>query len=307
MNSAAGKTINKSRERFHRRNRAFFVGLFITIPLIALPGFLIFTFMKADVLEKTTNVYVRYPTAAGLGKGTAVTILGMKVGYIKTIELNESDHVDVCMRINQAYLRMVKKDSKARLQQKNVAFGDWEIELACGTMGSRPVKSGDTLEGEVQAPIAKTLEQLNKTIDTFQKILQTILDGKGTVGRIINEDTLLDIAQDIGRKASEVIGHANRTLKQVDTIFTKVGVIGDKGKQLADSIVGISGKVTKLVIDIDTLVRGVQNTSKDLPGLMDKVQVDLSEVELMLKALQNNWLFKSSIQSQKDPMLDEKQ
>jgi len=307
MNDSSGKTIIASRERFHRRNRVFFVGLFITIPLIALPGFLIFTFMKEDALEKTTNIYVRYPTAAGLGKGSAVTILGLKVGYIKTIELNESDHIDVCMRIKQAHLRLVKKDSKARLQQKNVAFGDWEIELTGGTIGSRSAINGDTLEGEVQAPIAKTIEQLNKTIDTFQKILQKILDGKGTVGRIINEDTLLLIAQDIGRKASAVIGHANGTLKQVDTIFSKVGAIGDKGKQLADSIVEISGKVNKLVIDIDTLVRGVQNTSKDLPGLMNKVQSDLSEVELMLKALQNNWLLKSSIQSQKDPMLDEKQ
>jgi phospholipid/cholesterol/gamma-HCH transport system substrate-binding protein len=297
----------KSREQFYRRHRNFFVGLFIAIPLIALPGFLIFTFLKADVLEKSTYLYVEYPTAAGLAKGTAVTILGMKVGYVKTVALNESGHIDVCMRLKQAYIRLVKRDCTARLQQKNVAFGDWEIELVGGSAQALAAKNGDTLVGEIQAPIARTLEQLNKTIDTFQKILQNALDGKGTVGRILKEDTLITIVHDIGRRAAAVIGHANSTLSGVDTILGKIGAIGDKGKQLADSVVGISWKVGKLVHDVDTLVNGVNQMSKDLPGLMGKVQSDISEVELMLKALQNNWLLKGSISSQKDPMLDEKQ
>ena len=297
----------KPREQFHRRHRTLFVGLFIGIPLIALPGFLIFTFMKADVMEKTTNVYVSYPNAAGLAKGTAVTILGMKVGYVKSVSLSEAGHIDVWMKIKQAHIRLVRKNGIARLQQKNVAFGDWEIELTGGTPGAPAAANGDTLTGELQAPIAATLERLNKTIDTFQKILQNVLDGKGTVGRIMKEDTLVSIAQEIGRRAALLIGHANGTLRQVDTIFSKVGGIGDKGKQLADSIIGISGKVSGLVLDVDTMVLGIQRASKDLPGLMGKVQSDISEVELMLKALQNNWLLKSSIQGQKDPMLDEKQ
>jgi phospholipid/cholesterol/gamma-HCH transport system substrate-binding protein len=283
------------------------VGLFIAIPLVALPGFLVFTFMKADILEKTTHLYVRYPTAGGLAKGTAVTILGMKVGYVTSLTLSPSRQIDVCMEIKQAYVPLVKKDAKARLQQKNVAFGDWEIELTDGAPGALLAKSGDTLEGEVQAPIAATLELLNKTIETAQKILQNVLDGKGTVGRIMKEDTLVSIAQEIGRRAAAVVGHANHTLGQVDTIFAKVGSIGDKGKHLADSIVGISSTINTLVRDVDTLVLGVQRTSKDLPNLMTKVQSDIAEVELMLKALQNNWLLKSSIESQKDPMLDEKQ
>jgi ABC-type transporter Mla subunit MlaD len=84
-----------------------------------------------------------------------------------------------------------------------------------------------------------------------------------------------------------------------------VGAIGEKGKQVADSVVEISGKISKLITDVNTLVTGLQTTSKDLPGIMAKVQSDISEVELMLKALQNNWLLKSSINSRKDPLLND--
>jgi ABC-type transporter Mla subunit MlaD len=299
------QTSLQSREPFHRKHRNFFVGLFIMVPLIVLPGFLIYTVVKTAYIEKGSLLYVKYDNAAGLGKNAAVTVLGMKVGYVESVVLSKGRRIDVMMIIKREYARFVKKDCVARLQQKNVAFGDWEIELAGGTDGSPCAKNGDTLAGEVQAPIAKTLEQVNKTIDIFQKILQNVLDGKGAVGRILKEDTLVSIAQDIGRKAAGLVNHAAGTLGLADAILVKVGAIGEKGKQVADSVVEISGKISKLITDVNTLVTGLQTTSKDLPGIMAKVQSDISEVELMLKALQNNWLLKSSINSRKDPLLND--
>ena len=297
------ETTHKTGEQFHRKYRNFFVGLFIIVPLVVLPVFLIYTLIKTSYLEKTCYLYVKYDNAAGLGKSAAVTILGIKVGYVESVVLNNAGHIDVAMKIKKDCMRLVKKDSRARLQQKNVAIGDWEVELTGGAPGSAGAKNGDTLRGEVQAPIAQTLEQVNKTIDTFQKILQNILEGKGTIGRIMKEDTLVTIAQQIARNANSLISHANITLRQVDTILYKVGDIGEKGKQIADSVKELSGKIITLVIDVNGLVNGLSSATKDVPALMGKVQSDISEVELLLKALQNNWLIKGSINGQKDPML----
>jgi len=295
----------KSREPFHRKHRNFFVGLFILIPLIVLPGFLIYTVVRTAYIEKGCRLHVSYENAAGLSKNAAVTIVGMKVGYVESVVLGGGRRIGVRMTVKREYIAFVKKDCLARLQQKNVAFGDWEIELTGGSASAAPVKEGDTLIGEVQAPIAKTLEQVDKTIDTFQKILQNILDGKGSVGRLMKEDTLVRIAEDIGRKAAAVVGHASVTLGLADTILVKTGAIGQSGTQIADSVKAISGKIGALVSDVDALVNGLRGASKDLPSLMGKVQSDISEVELLLKALQNNWLLKSSINSQKDPLLNE--
>ena len=294
---------HKTGEQFHRKHRNFFVGLFIVVPLVVLPVFLIYTLIKTSFLEKTCYLYVKYDNAAGLGKSAAVTILGIKVGYVESVVLNSAGYIDVAMKIKKESMRLVKKDGRARLQQKNVAIGDWEVELAGGPRASAGAKNGDTLIGEVQAPIAQTLEQVNKTIDTFQKILQNILDGKGTVGRIMKEDTLVTIAQQIARNANSLVSHANITLRQVDTILYKVGDIGEKGKQIADSVKELSGKIITLVVDVNGLVNGLTGATKDVPALMGKVQSDISEVELLLKALQNNWLIKGSINGQKDPML----
>jgi phospholipid/cholesterol/gamma-HCH transport system substrate-binding protein len=292
-------------EPFHRKHRNFFVGLFILIPIIILPIFLLYTFFRTDLLEKWEYLNVKYETAGGLARNGAVTILGMKVGYIEQVSLNPCGHIDVKLKIKSQYMPYVRKDSKAKLQQKNVAIGDWEIDLTQGSANSRIATNGDTLLSEVQAPLAKTLDQVTKTVEILQKILQEILEGKGTVGRLIREDTLLTIAQGAGRNANGLILRAYTTLARVDTVLIKVAEIGDKGKGIADSITVIASKIERLVTDINLLVTSVQTMSHDVPGLMTRVQTDIAEVELLLKALQENFIIKSGINSQSDPLLND--
>jgi phospholipid/cholesterol/gamma-HCH transport system substrate-binding protein len=302
------KTTDDSRatgEAFHRKYRNLFVGTFICIPLVILPVFLVYTFFRADLFAKWDYLYVKYETAGGVARNGMVTILGMNVGRVEDVSLNPNGYIDVKLKIKHGYLSYVRRDSKARLQQKNVAIGDWEIDLTRGTPGSLPAESGDTLQSDVQAPLAKTLDQVTKTVETLQKILQNILDGKGTVGRLMKEDTLVTIAQSVGRNANGLVLRAYGTLARVDTILVKVAAIGEKGKGIADSVTQIASKVGRLVTDVNLLVNSIQTTSRDLPGVMNRVQSDISEVELLLKALQNNVIVKSGINSQADPLLND--
>ncbi len=292
-------------EPFYRRHRNLAVGLFILVPLIVLPVVLVVSVFRADLLVKWDYLYVKYDTAGGLARNGAVTILGMKVGYIQEVSLRNAGYVEVAMKIKSRYMMFVRRDSKARLQQKNVAIGDWEIDLTPGSPGSSPAASGDTLQSEVQAPLAKTLDQVTKTVEILQKILQEILDGKGTVGRLIKEDTLATLANAVGRNANGLVVRAYATLSRVDTILVKVAAIGDKGKGIADSAAGIASKVGALVTDVNLLVNSIRTASRDLPGLMNRVQTDIAEVELLLKALQNNVIVKSGINSQADPLLND--
>jgi phospholipid/cholesterol/gamma-HCH transport system substrate-binding protein len=272
---------------------------------MVLPVFLIYTFFQSDLLAKWDYLYVKYETAGGVAPNGAVTILGMNVGRIEDVSLNPRGFVDVRLKIKREYMPYVRRDSKARLQQKNVAIGDWEIDITLGTVGSPQAQTGDTLASDVQAPIAKTLDQVTKTVETLQKILQNILEGKGTVGRLIKEDTLITTANTIARNANGLVLRAYGTLGRVDTILVKLAAVGEKGKGIADSIAGLASKVGRLITDVNSLVGSIQTSAKDVPSLMNRVQTDLSEVELILKGLQGNFLVKGVINSQPDPMLND--
>jgi len=304
MDSPMPKPLNIQRitaEPFHRKHRNLFVGLFVIIPLIALPVFMLYTFAKSST--RWEFLYAKYETAGSLTRNAAVTFHGIKIGYIDAVALNDAGYIDVNLKVNSKFMHLVKKDSKARLMQRNVAIGEWEIELADGSKTALSVVNGDTLNSVVQAPIAQTLENVNKTIETFQKILQNILDGKGTVGRIMKEDTLVTIAQSLGRNVNGLLVQARGTVARVDTVLVKVAQMGDKGKLLADTVITIGSKVSKLVSDVNLLVNSAQGAAKDVPQMMERVQSDMADVELMLKALQSNPIIKSGISTQSDPML----
>ncbi|HUI93633.1 MAG TPA: MlaD family protein [Chitinivibrionales bacterium] len=293
-----------SGEAFHRRYRNLFVGVFILIVVVILAILFLFTVFR-DRLEKWDHLFVKYDTASGLASNGAVTILGMKVGSIEKVSLNPAGHIEVKLKIKRMYTPYIHRDSRARLQQKNVAIGDWEIDLTRGSPDSPSVKSGDTLLSEVQAPLAKTLDQVTKTVEVLQKILQDISEGKGTVGRLIKEDTLLVLAHSTARNANGLILRAYTTLARLDTILAKVAQIGEKGKDIADSVKTIASKVGTLVSDVNLLVKSVHSMSQDLPSVMTRVQADITEVELLLKALQSNFIIKSGINSQADPLMND--
>src|SRR5512136_2877878 len=140
--AAQGSVMNKSAdiarptgEAFHRKYRNAFVGMFILIVLVIVGILFLFTVFR-DVLEKWDYLYVKYDTASGLAKNGAVTILGMKVGVIKDVSLSPSGRIDVKLKIRRMYMPYIHRDSRARLQQKNIAIGDWEIDLTRGSPGS---------------------------------------------------------------------------------------------------------------------------------------------------------------------------
>jgi|WetSurMetagenome_2_1015567.scaffolds.fasta_scaffold00264_24 phospholipid/cholesterol/gamma-HCH transport system substrate-binding protein len=292
-------------EAFHRQYRNFFVGLFIAVPLIILPVFFTYTFFRSDWLAKWDFLYVKYETAGGVAPNGAVTILGMNVGRIEDVSLDPRGFVNVKLKVKREYMGFVRRDSRARLQQKNVAIGDWEIDITRGNVSSPQARSGDTLASEIQAPIARTLDQVTKTVETLQQILQTVLEGKGTVGRLIKEDTLITAANAVARNANGLVLRAYATLGRVDTVLVKFAAVGEKGKGVADSIAAVASKVGKLVTDVNVLANSIQTAAKDLPAVMSRVQTDLSEVELIIKGLQENFLIKGIVNGQPDPMLND--
>jgi phospholipid/cholesterol/gamma-HCH transport system substrate-binding protein len=294
-----------TREPFHRKHRNLFVGLFIVVPIIVVPFFLLYTFFKTELFEKWDYLNVVYENAGGLSINTPVTILGMKVGYVENVSLNPLGYVDVKLKIRRKYMQYIKKDSRARLQQKNIAIGDWEIDITLSNSLAPIVSDGDTLLSEVQSPLAKTLDQVTKTVEVLQNILTDISQGKGTFGRIIKEDTLLNMLYGIGKKANALVAHTNSTIIKVDSVLNKLTQVGESGKNFIDSLGQISPKLGNLISDVNLLVTNVQTMSEDVPGLINRVQSDILEVELLLKALQNNFIIKSGITSQKDPLLDD--
>jgi phospholipid/cholesterol/gamma-HCH transport system substrate-binding protein len=312
-------------EPFVRRHRPFFVGLFVTIPVLAVPALLVFTILKSDGLQKRCTLNIICENSQGLKRGNQVSMSGIPVGHVQKVDLIKEKEVYISFNINSRYKHLVKKDTHARLRQRGFV-GDWEIELAGGGTGIAEVSDGDTLRSERAATMDEIIEVAVNLIDTAAVLLseltfiaRDINSGEGTVGRLLKDDTLyrqisqisiaaLGVTSDVRRLLAAtrgVVGSADSLLVSLKDVSAGVGA---SGLTLVDSLMTLVNTVNKSFDDIGQILNNLKTASGDAPELMERLKEDLDEAELLIKSLQNNWLFKKALgpDAHKNPHLTEK-
>jgi len=292
--------IQKTHEPFLRAHRNFFVGLFVLIPVLLIPVFIVYALFQADYFEDTLKLHVQYDRSYGLTKGTVVTVSGLSAGYVENVTLTGTGAAHVTLSVLEKYSFLVKKNSKALLKQKNMVVGDWEIELTIGDSTFETVEDGDTLAPELPLKIDQVIAQALDMFTTISGILKDVDSGKGLVGQILRSDTMVTtvyaVIGDVRRlmqKAEGVMAEANRTLQT----FTG---LGETGGAVADSVMQILAGVQPLMAKIDILLSQANDITETLPPVIKQVDTDLKDVEILLKGLQEHPLLKKSIKKSQE-------
>jgi phospholipid/cholesterol/gamma-HCH transport system substrate-binding protein len=295
-----------AKESFHRVHRNFFVGLFIMVPIIAIPALFLYSFSRTELFQKWLSLYVMYDNAYGLDKGSAITISGMRIGYVNGVSLTPEGHIVVALRIQKQYNPMIRKNSHALLQQKNVAVGDWEIVVTRGDSTAGLVQDGDTLTAELPLKIDEVIKQVLAMVKTVDTILQGIAKGEGLVGHALKDDTLVRKVYAILSDVQKTVRDADGTVKNLNGTLASFDNLSKHFTGTSDSVNAILSQVTPLLNDTRKLIGSLDTASTKVPGTMEQVNKDLRQVQTLLKGLQEHWFFRGAVKKakQKDPTLE---
>jgi len=323
MNSSNKKVI-AANEPFVRRHRTFFVGLFVVVPLLAIPALLLFTIAKNDLFEKWYRLYAVYENSHGLKNGNQVTMSGTAIGHVKSVELVREREVWVRFDIRGRYKHLVKYDTRARLKQKGFV-GDWEIELTGGSNEFAVITDGDTLLTENVPTLDWAIESAVKMLDTaamllsrINEITEDIYAGKGTLGQLFKNDSLYRRIEHIvsntvtittdGRKT---VKDVHRTVNNANTVILDInkaaGDISTGSLAAMDTIVSVITSMRGALDDAGEIMKNLKGASGEAPELMDRLQYNLGQAELMIRSLQSNWFFRGMMgRISEDPNLIER-
>jgi ABC-type transporter Mla subunit MlaD len=239
---------------------------------------------------------------------------GIAIGHVKQVDLIKEKEVHVSFDINSRHKHLVRKDTKARLQQRGFV-GDWEIVLTGGTLDFAVIEEHDTLRSDKIVLIEEVIEMAVGIVDTIlvplmediAGIIKGIEAGDGTVGQIFKNDTLFKhinkiSANTVGITANTVgitsnvrklTAEASGTVRNVDSLLTTFNVLGKDVVTILDTLTPLIGTVNKTIEDVGEILKDVKTLSGEAPEMLDRLQHDLGEVEMMLRTLQEGWLFKS--------------
>lgn len=290
---------------FVRKHRTFFAGLFLIIPLVLIPVLLAYTLMKAEFMQKWCYLYTFSENSYGLTKGSPVTISGMTIGHVQEVRLISEGSVGIRFKIRDSYRPLVHRNTKARFQQKNIVVGDWTIELTGGATSGPVVEEYDTLLSEAPLRLDKTITQVTAMVTSLETMINGVLAGKGTVGQLLTEDTLVALIHRIALNIDGLIAVAKTTLASADTMVGEITTVGRSGGTFIDSLSLITDQVRVAMDEAGTLLGNLRGASGNVAPLMQGVQDDLDEAQRMMQTLQHSWIYRKVAGKRDDPLLKE--
>ena len=271
------------------------LGLFFALALIA--GVVILELAGTrDLFSKGYPIRAQFDNIQELKEGDPVKMAGVEVGHIEKIQLADNK-VEVVLNVDKK--ANVKTDSKASIKFVGL-MGQNYIALTFGSAGAPKVSANSLLETEEQADlnslmvklqnVAEGVEGLTKNfsgenfsnllgpftdfikennprlsaiLGNLQTISTRIVQGEGTVGRLINDDTLYV-------SALTTVSNLNTTVADARPLFDDLKLTLDQARSVVTQVNEGQGTIGKLIKD-ESLYRETTTAMTNLREILQKI------------------------------------
>ncbi len=216
------------------------VGL-LAIGALTILGFLVFLMASVKPLFRShAQLYTYFNDSASVANGAPVTLNGITVGKISKVELSGESRpgriVRVTLEIDDKNLPQIPSDSQASLASANL-LGTKFINIKKGK-SPQIVMAGAEIASQESTDLDDLFAQGNTTIAAMNTILMRvdnlvgqIEDGKGNLGKLLQDDklytNLIDIENQIKQLASELHGTLNSNDNSVGKLLHDNGALYD--------------------------------------------------------------------------------
>lgn len=229
------------------------VGLFVIIGMgILIAGVLLVgSFNKK--FENKVKIVAFFDDVSGLQKGNYIWFSGVRIGTVKNIGFYGTTQVAVGMDIDKKVTKYIPNDAKVKLGS-DAFIGNRILVIYGGTEKAPKVKEGDTLKIEKTLStdeMINTLQENNenlKAITTNFKIISNKLaTGEGTIGKLINDDSLYRIFNTAAVSLKNASVNAQKIVSSLSGLSSGINQPGTLGHELAtDTVVFKSIKASLL-------------------------------------------------------------
>src|SRR5258708_17233352 len=183
------------------------VGIFMLAALL-ITGFLILNSSgNFNPFEKKMRLKARFASADGLHSGADVQLAGVSIGKVEDVKFLPPDsptdeRIEATLNIVQVLdkkpiTELIRTDSTAQLVATSILGNDKMINITPGSSKGSSVTENATLTSsagiglnQLTATGNDLLAQINKLAVPANEILNKANQGEGTLGRIINDESL---------------------------------------------------------------------------------------------------------------------
>lgn len=245
------------------KNKKIAVALFIASGFIL---FLVAIFViggKENLFTPTFTIRGEFESVSGLKNGSTVRFNGINVGKVDLIEIQSTNKVLVEMIIEKSVQQYIKKDSKVTIGSDGLV-GNKVIDITPGTPGNPPVQDNEMLATIKPVEVSDIMNSLKESSDNasditkdLSEITAKVNNGQGTLGQLVNNDTLYRSIDTTFRSFANYSG-------QLNVVFGKITNTVDN---VSGDLNNLTAQVNKITKDISEIVRKM-NSNESIVGTL---------------------------------------
>lgn len=311
-----------------KNSRAVIVGIFILLGIAIFVITILTLGGQHKTFEKAITVKAIFDDINGLQKGNNIWFSGVKIGTVKKISFYGTAEVEVDMNIEENARQYIRKNAKARISSDGL-IGNKIIVIYSGASKSPSVENGDMLGVEKAVnsdEMMNTLQSNNRNLleitNDFKVVSKGIAEGKGTAGRLLTDDKLIDDLQasmvllrkasNNAQKISASVADYTSQLHKKGTLasdFVSDTVIFSRLKATVAQMQEITATANSVVNNLNTTTNGIntslnnrntpagmllhdEDAAADIRVTLRNLQTGSQKLDEDLEALQHNFLLK---------------
>jgi len=278
------------------------LGIFVVLGTLLLLFAAYLVGNRQNMFGKTFDITAIFKNASGLQNGNNVRFSGINVGTVKQIEMVNDTTIRVHMIIQDEMRNHIRKDAIASIGS-NGLVGSMLINIIPGKATSALIRPGDELQSLSQIGTQDMMGTLNVTNENaalltaeLLKVSQTLTQGRGTLGILLNDTTMAnDLQQTIANfkytsnQANVTMVALNKLVKRINFEENAAGVLlsdsisGRMMKNIIQNLEASSIEIKKMTQDLNMTIGVI----KDGNGAINYLSKDTTLVNQMERTMQN--------------------
>lgn len=203
------------------------IGIFTFIGLLVLVLIVFFIGNRKNMFSSTFVIYGTFKNVNGLQVGNNVRFAGINVGVVQDINIVTDSSVRVDLTLSSTVKKFIKKDSKISIGSDGL-MGDKLVVIAPGgIISTQPIQDGGQLAAVNPVDVDKIIAKLTKVADNAESltsglssIVAKINSGKGSIGRLLNNDKLSRDLEGTVRQAKTTMQNVHKTTSTLNEDLT---------------------------------------------------------------------------------------
>lgn len=314
--------------------RSVIVGIFIFAGLLIFAAAILVLGGQRKSFIQSVQVKALFNDVGGLAKGDNIWFSGVKVGTIRKISFVDHNRIEVLMDIEKSSRQFIHKDVLAKVGTDGLV-GNKIIALSGGSEQAPPIEDGDVLAiaNTISSDeLMNTLQVNNKNLveitGNLKTISKSIVEGQGTLGRLINDSSvflkldetmaalsqtmantrlltegLADYAQKLQTKGSLANDLISDTVVfgKLRSTSVQLEAASQDASEMMRNFNAISADVNKKLGSSESAAGVILNdpqAAEDLKATLSNLESTTEKLDVNMEALRSNFLFRRYFRKQ---------